>query len=57
LKLEPNAKLVVMATRAQMDEMKTSEAPKPHAILEQPASIKMLVDVLLQPLMQEATSI
>ena len=57
LKLEPNAKLVVMATRAQMDEMKASEAPKPHAILEQPASIKMLVDVLLQPLMQEATSI
>jgi signal transduction histidine kinase len=53
LKFEPTAKLIVMATKTQMDEMKASEAPKPHAVLEQPASIKLLLEVILQPVMQE----
>jgi two-component system, cell cycle sensor histidine kinase and response regulator CckA len=55
LTLESRAKLVVMATRTQMDEMKASKAPKPHAVLEQPASIKMLLDIILQPVGQRGT--
>jgi len=55
LKFEPKAKLVVIATRTQMDEMKASEAPIPHAVLEQPASIELLLEAILQPVMQEET--
>jgi hypothetical protein len=57
LKFDPQIKLVVMATRTQMDEMKASEAPKPHAVLEQSASIKLLLEVILQPTIQEETLI
>ncbi|MGD1045036.1 MAG: PAS domain S-box protein [Bacteroidota bacterium] len=57
LKFEPQAKLVVMATKTQMDEMKASKAPKPHAVLEQPASIQSLLEVILQPIMLEETLI
>jgi hypothetical protein len=57
LKLEPKAKLVVMATKTQMDEMKVSEAPKLHAVLEQPASIKLLLKAIQQPIIQEETLI
>jgi PAS domain S-box-containing protein len=53
LKYDPKAKLIVMATRTQMDEMKASEAPKPHAVLEQPATIKLLLEAIQQPVMQE----
>jgi hypothetical protein len=42
-----------MATKTQMDEMKASEAPKPHAVFEQPASIELLLAAIQQPLMQE----
>ena len=53
LKLEPKAKLVVMATRTQMDEMKASDAPKPHAVLDQTASVELLLEAIQQPIMQE----
>jgi two-component system, cell cycle sensor histidine kinase and response regulator CckA len=55
LNFEPKAKLIVMATKTQMEEMKTNDAPKPHAVLEQPVSIKLLLEVILQPIMQEET--
>ena len=57
LKLEPNAKLIVMAKKTQMDEMKTSEAPKLHAVLEEPVSINQLLTVIQQPVLQEETLI
>ena len=53
LKYDPKAKLIVMATKTQMDEMKASEAPRPHTVLEQPASIELLLAAIQQPLMQE----
>jgi hypothetical protein len=46
-----------MATRTQRDEMKASEAPKPHAVLEQPATIELLLEAIQQPIMQEEPSI
>jgi hypothetical protein len=36
-----------------MDEMKASEAPKPHAVFEQPTSIELLLEAIQQPLMHE----
>jgi PAS domain S-box-containing protein len=57
LKLEPKAKLVVVATRTQMDEMKASDAPKPHAVLDQTASLELLLEALREPVMQEETLI
>lgn len=53
LKYDPKAKLVMMATRTQMDEMKSSVAPKPHTVLEQPASIESFLEAIQQPYMQE----
>jgi two-component system cell cycle sensor histidine kinase/response regulator CckA len=53
MKYDPKAKLIVMATKTQMDEMKASEAPKPHAVLEQPATIELLLEAIQQPIMQE----
>ena len=53
LKYDPKAKLIVMATKTQMDEMKASEAPKPHAVFEQPTSIELLLEAIQQPLMHE----
>ena len=53
LKYDPKAKLIVMATKTQMDEMKASDAPAPHAVLEQPALIELILEVIQQPIVQE----
>jgi PAS domain S-box-containing protein len=57
LKLEPNAKLIVMATITQLDEIKVSGVPKLHALLEEPVSINLLLKVIQQPVLQEETLI
>jgi hypothetical protein len=57
LKLEPNAKLIVMATITQMDEIKVSGVPKLHAVLEEPVSINLLLKAIQQPVLQEETLI
>jgi hypothetical protein len=57
LKLDPQAKLVVMATKTQMDEMKATGTPKLHAVLEESASITLLLKAIQQPVMQEETLI
>jgi two-component system, cell cycle sensor histidine kinase and response regulator CckA len=56
LKFEPKVKLIVIARKNQLDEMKACEAPKLHAVLEQPASIELLLEIIRQPFMQEEPS-
>jgi two-component system, cell cycle sensor histidine kinase and response regulator CckA len=51
LKLEPKAKLIVLAKRTQLNDLEVSDSPKPHAVLEQPVSIELLLEVMLQPIM------
>jgi hypothetical protein len=57
LKLEPHAKMIVMATKTQMDEMKTSGTPRLHAVLKDPVSITLILNAIQQPAMQEETLI
>ena len=57
LKLEPNVKLIVMAKKTQLEEIKVSGAPKLHALLEEPASMNLLLKVIQQPVLQEETLI
>jgi hypothetical protein len=57
LKLEPNAKMIVMAKKTQLDEIKASGAPKLHALLEEPVSMNLLLKVIQQPVLQEETLI
>jgi two-component system, cell cycle sensor histidine kinase and response regulator CckA len=53
LKLEPLAKLIVMATKTQMDEMKASGPPKLHAVLKDTVSIIQILKAIQQPAVQE----
>ena len=53
LSIEPKTQLIIVATKTQIDEMKASNAPKPNAVLEQPSSIKLLLEVIRQPVKQE----
>ena len=57
LKFEPHAKLIVMATRTQMDEMKESGPLNLHAVLQDPVSITLILKAIQEPAMQEETLI
>jgi two-component system, cell cycle sensor histidine kinase and response regulator CckA len=57
LKLEPHAKLIVMATRTQMDEMKASGPLKLHAVFKDPVSITRILEAIQEPATQEETLI
>ncbi len=57
LEFDPQTKLIVLATRTQIDEMKAADASEPYAVLEQPVSIELLLEVIRRYSMEEKTLI
>jgi PAS domain S-box-containing protein len=44
LKLEPQARFVILVEKSQMEEIEGIKLPKPHILLEKPASVKSLLE-------------
>ncbi|RPI05283.1 MAG: PAS domain S-box protein [Ignavibacteriae bacterium] len=55
LKLEHPAKMIVLASKDQMEEIKADEELKPYAAVELPATIETVLEVLQKPIVQEVT--